>query len=278
MLQKNIKLYDLHLHSRFSSDSEADPAAEIEAAIKAGLSGMCFTEHNDFDYDNPESPNLFKLDFDNYTKNLFSIRDDFSLRSDAPEIYIGLEQGLTLPAGDRIESYDPEGKLDFIIGSSHVVDGLDPYYPQFWADKTIAEGVKRYFEYIYECVKTLNNFDVYGHLDYITRYIPDKSLKDNHDHLIPMDLIREILSVLIHKGKGIEINTAGWRKSYHANPSAPIIKLYKEIGGEIITTGSDAHSAADIGHGIVRAINVLKECGFKYVTFFSKRKPVFVSI
>ena len=93
-----------------------------------------------------------------------------------------------------------------------------------------------------------------------------------------MDLIREILSVLIHKGKGIEINTAGWRKSYHANPSAPIIKLYKEMGGEIITTGSDAHSAADIGHGITRAVNVLKECGFKYVTFFSRRKPVFVSI
>ncbi len=273
-----MNLYDLHLHSRFSSDSDADPADEITAAKKAGLSGICFTEHNDFDYDNPESPNLFKLDFDAYTDTLFSVRDDLSQRPGFPDIYIGLEQGLTIPASERIESYDPDKKLDLIIGSSHVVDGLDPYYPQFWSDKTIEEGIIRYFENILECAQKIDNYDVYGHLDYITRYIPDKQLRSNHDHLIPMDLIREILTVLIYKGKGIEINTAGWRKSYHANPATPIIKLYKELGGEIITTGSDAHSASDIGDGISRAIGVLKECGFDHITYFSKRKPFFVKI
>lgn len=271
----NKKYYDLHLHSRFSHDSQAEPEDEIKAGIACGLEGMCFTEHNDFDYRQPDGSDAFTLDFDSYLKKMNALKEKYD---NDINILIGLEQGLTVPAAKRIEGYDPELALDFIIGSTHVVDSLDPYYPEFWQDHDAFSGVRRYYENMYDCVNVIDNFDVYGHLDYITRYLPPEYAGLDHDKLTPLDLVREILKKLIYKGKGIEINTAGWRKSTHSNPSSQILREYKKLGGEIITVGSDAHQASHIGDGIKKAHTLLSECGFKYACVFKKRKPEFFSI
>ena len=270
MNEKPFKIYDCHLHSRFSFDSEAEPEDEIKEAMHAGLTGMCFTEHNDFDYKEPDGSPAFDLDLEEYISCANVLKEKYKDRLD---VLIGLEQGLTLPAAERIQDYDTEKRLDFIIGSTHVVDSLDPYYPEFWETHDAVSGVRRYFENIYDCVNVIENYDVYGHLDYITRYIPKEQGEADHDSLIPLDLVREILKKLIYKGKGIEINTAGWLKSDHPNPSALILREYRLLGGEIITTGSDAHESSLIGSGIKRAHALLAECGFKYFTVFRHRKP-----
>ena len=164
-------------------------------------------------------------------------------------------------------------RLDFIIGSTHVVDGLDPYYPEFWYDHDAISGVRRYYENMFECVNTINNFDVYGHLDYITRYIPEKYGKISYDELTPFDLVQEILKKLIYNGKGIELNTAGWRKGDSPNPASFILKEYKRLGVDLITVGSDAHKSEHIAYEIKKAHALLAECGFRYACIFRKRKP-----
>lgn len=269
------KYYDLHLHSGFSHDSEASAEDEILAGIEAGLTGMCFTEHNDFDYREPDGSEAFSLDLEGYINALSELKGKYVDRLD---ILTGLEQGLTIPATERIEAYDPEGRLDFIIGSTHVVDSLDPYYPEFWEDHDAASGVRRYYENMYDCVNVIDNFDVYGHLDYITRYIPERYAGVSHEKLTPFDLVQEILKKLIYKGKGIEINTAGWRKGNDPNPAAFILKEYKRLGGEVITVGSDAHKEEHIGHGIKKAHALLGECGFRYACLFRNRKAEFYSL
>ena len=203
---------DFHTHSLFSSDSDAKPEENIKAAINLGLSSICFTEHNDFDFppeDNKEV--LFQLDFDNYISSIASIKE---LYSEQIPVYIGVEQGLCRYAADRINDYDKNHILDFIIGSSHLVYGNDPYYPKFWEGRNIDEVIYAYYESILDNLDTCNNFDIYGHIDYIIRYIPDKSYEYNYKNF--SDIIDEVLKKIIYNGKGIEINTAGLRYGLNA--------------------------------------------------------------
>ena len=270
-----LKIYDYHIHTLFSDDSQADPEAEIKNAIELGLSGMCFTDHNDFGYTRPDGSEHFTLDLKNYLETLLPLKEKYS---DKIKVCVGLEQGLTVPAAELIENFDPDKKLDFIIGSTHVVDGIDPYFDVYWEDKTVKDGINRYFENIYDEVRAIDNFDIYGHLDYICRYIPDEKIKkDPRDHL-PMDLISEILKVIIEKGKGIELNTAGIRRGLFANPCDRILNEYYRLGGEIITAGSDAHYPEHVGYDLKNAYKTLASTGFKYIAVFSDRKPEFVPI
>ena len=270
------KFYDTHLHSSFSHDSEADAEEEIMAGIGSGLTGMCFTEHNDFDYKEPDGSDAFTLDLEGYVNAAERLKDKYSGKF---EVLAGLEQGLTLPAAERIEGYDPDRRLDFIIGSTHVVDSLDPYYPEFWESHDAASGVRRYYENMFDCVNAISNFDVYGHLDYIMRYLPgSRPEPEDFLRLTPMDIVREILKKLIFDGKGIEINTGGWRKGIYANPAPFILKEYKRLGGEIITVGSDAHERENVGYRIKKAHTLLRECGFGFACVFKKRKAEFYRI
>ncbi len=275
MINNNLNIFDLHLHCHFSDDSEGNPITEIESALEKGLTAMCFTDHNDFGYLEPDGSTMFLLDFDTYIENMLPLKEAYK---DKINVLVGLEQGLTLEHKDEIDNYDQAKRLDFIIGSSHVVNGIDPYYPNLWEEYDELECIRKYFENMYECVKYINNYDVYGHLDYITRYMPSKHLLKNPEKILPMDLVREILKELIYKGKGIEINTSGWRKSPFSNPCKPILQMYHDLGGEIITTGSDSHDENFIGDSILKAQELLKECGFKYQTLFVKRKPEFYKL
>ncbi len=275
MDDNNINIFDLHLHCCFSDDSDESPDKEIKHAIDSGLTAMCFTDHNDFGYREPDGSPMFLLDFGAYIDNMVPLKEKYKSKI---EILVGLEQGLTLEYKDEIEEYDPDSKLDFIIGSTHVVNGIDPYYPVLWNNYDELECLRKYFENMYDCVRTISNYDVYGHLDYITRYMPSKDLLSDPEKILPMDLIREILKEIIYKGKGIEINTSGWRKSVFCNPCIPVLHMYHDLGGEIITTGSDAHTSAFIGDSILRAQATLRDCGFKYQTIFRKRKAEFYKL
>lgn len=266
-------LADFHIHTKFSSDSTAEPHDIVITALSRNMSAICFTDHNDFDWPD-EDKTLFNLDFEAYTDYMNDFR---STCSDKLPIYIGVEQGLSVPAASRIDNYDPEHKLDFIIGSSHIINGKDPYEKEFWIGTDIKKAIDEYYECIINNINACSNYDVYGHFDYITRYIPDK--KYPYSISSHMDIIEVILKMLIEKGKGIELNTAGLKHTFQqTNPSLPVLSLYRQLGGEIITVGSDAHTAPDTAFYHKTAEKLLHDAGFRYYTVFKKRKPVFITL
>ncbi len=166
---------------------------------------------------------------------------------------------------------------DFVIASSHVVDKCDLCTNDFFEGKTKFMAYLGYFADVLNNVKTCDFFSVYGHIDFINRYgnYADKKMVYG-DYKFITD---EILKTLIEKGKGIEINTSGYRYGLgHTHPQFELVKRYKELGGEIITVGSDAHVPEDIAKDFDKAYKMLEEAGFKYLTLFTDKKPEFVKI
>ena len=264
--------WDQHMHCNFSGDSDALPEDMIKAGIAHGLSGICFTDHLDYDY--PEEPNIFLLDFDNYFKVLSDLKEKYA---DKISVNIGIELGLQTQAAGQNLAVAEKYPFDFIIGSSHVVNHMDPYYPEFFAGRDEDAAYMEYFESVLENINSGVDFDVYGHIDYVVRYGPNKNAFYAYEKFT--DIIDEILTQLISKGKGIEVNTGGFKYGLgHPNPTEDIIKRYRELGGEIITMGADAHVPEYVAYEFDKTAQIIKNCGFKYYTVFKNRKAEFIPL
>ena len=169
-----------------------------------------------------------------------------------------------------------KNSFDFVIGSVHLIDGKDPYTERkcFPEDKIL---YRKGFEQILECINKNMDFDVLGHMDYVVRYGREK--EKSYFYRGYMEVADEIMRSLIVQGKGIELNTAGFKYGLSfAHPHPEILKRYKELGGEIITIGSDAHKPEHIAYDFDRGKEVLAGCGFKYYTEFKERKPIFIQV
>lgn len=269
-------LSDCHLHSSFSGDSDTPMEEMILKGISLGLDSMCFTEHNDFAY--PDAPDfsgsLFLLNTDSYLYDLARLKEKYSGQI---RLFFGVELGLQPEVMRQNAVYAKSYDFDFIIASTHVCHGRDPYYPCFFEGRSEKDALREYFEATLENIKKFSNFDVYGHLDYAVRYAPKKDT--DYFYRDYKDILDEILTLLLDKGKGIEINTGGIRsgmRDFH--PCMEILKRYSELGGEIITVGSDAHDAQNVAAHFHRAAETLRECGFGYYCTFEKRTPEFHKI
>ena len=264
---------DYHLHSSWSGDSDTPMEVMIQKGIELGLTHMCFTEHQDYDYPvTPECPEgKFNVNTDAYLYDLLHLREKYK---DKINILFGIELGLQPHLTRKIAIYSKNYDFDFIIGSSHTLNGHDPYYPSFYEGKTEEEAYSEYFQSIIDNTKKFSNFDVYGHLDYVVRYGPNRD--ENYSYTKYQDLFDTMLKLLIEKGKGIEVNTGGVKKGMRElHPCTDVIRRYRELGGEIITIGSDSHEDQHIADAFPKAAEILKECGFKYYTIFEKRLPEF---
>lgn len=259
---------DVHTHSSFSSDCD-EPLRNIAlSAVEKGLKTLCVTEHQDFDY--PEEGE-FMLDVPSYREELFRVRGEFS---DKLEILFGVELGLLSYIPDTLREFAKSADFDFIIGSAHQIDRLDPYYPEYFEKMGGRNGIIHFFEEMLASVKSFGDYDVLGHFDYIVRYSPKKS----YDPLDYREVIDEILKTVISGGKGIEINSKGVSELGYPHPHPFVLSRYKELGGEIVTVGSDAHNGARVAADFDRAEAALKAAGFEYYTVFRKRKPECVKI
>ncbi|MDO5402349.1 MAG: histidinol-phosphatase HisJ family protein [Eubacteriales bacterium] len=270
------QLSDWHMHTSFSSDSKASIDTMAQRAVALGLSSVCFTDHNDYDYPEyyEDGTMQFQLDISRYIKAAAAAQKKYDGQL---KIYIGVEQGLQPHLHEKINNFDSDKQLDFIIGSSHLVDGADPYYPKYWDSHEPAASINRYFDYILENLAVCHNFDVYGHLDYIIRYAPGQDSNYNWENY--KERIDAILKMLIYKGKGIEINTGGLKYGLkETNPAYGILKRYKNLGGEIITIGSDAHKPEHLAYDFNLIPDILKNAGFDYYTIFIKRQPHFIKL
>lgn len=272
MKLKQIHLYDTHMHSHFSGDSQAEPRAIAQKAYELGLKGICFTDHLDIDY--KETPGLFDLDIPAYQKAILALKEEFAGRLD---ISWGIELGLQPYLAKENQSIISEHNFDFVIGSTHVVKQVDIYFPNFYEGRDEDACYREYFEETLKNAQSNVDFNVYGHLDYIIRYGQNKNKYYSHQKFA--DLIDEILRTLIQRGKGIELNTAGFKYGLgHAHPTMDTLKCYKELGGEIITLGSDGHAPEQIAWDFEKMPAILKEAGFEYFTVFKNRKPEFYKI
>lgn len=272
MRLQHKNLYDMHMHCHFSGDSEANPIQIAQKAYAIGLSGICFTDHLDIDY--KETPGLFDLDIPAYKKEISNIQSEFTGRLN---IGWGIELGLQPYLADKNSQVIRENDFDFVIGSTHVVKQVDIYYPAYYEGRLEDDCYREYFEETLKNAQSDVDFDVYGHLDYVVRYGPNKNQFYSYDKFA--DVIDEILRTLIQKGKGIELNTAGFKYGLgHAHPTTEILKRYKELGGEIITIGSDGHAPEQIAWEFNKVPAILKEAGFDYFTMFKNRKPSFIKL
>lgn len=265
-------LWDTHMHSQYSGDSDAAQDVMINAAIEMGLAGICFTDHLDIDY--PEQPDLFLLDLPNYTASVLAQREQYQNRLDIRlGIELGLQPHLAALHTDILSQYP----FDFVIGSSHVVHGFDPYFSKFYEGRLEEVCYREYFESILENIRAFDGFDVYGHIDYVVRYGPNRN--EQYTYAKYSDVIDEILKLLIEKGKGIEINTGGFKYGLgHPNPTEEIIERYHELGGEIITIGADAHAPEHVAYDFAKVPEILKKAGFRYFTVYKERKPDFIKL
>jgi histidinol-phosphatase (PHP family) len=246
----------------------------ILRGIELGLTQMCFTEHMDMNFPVSEGTpqDYFLLDTEAYLAGISLLREKY-----APQIKVlfGVELGTALDLIPELYHYVKSYDFDFVIASSHLANGKDPYLPEFFAGRSDQEAFREYFEAIRDNLMKFHDFEVYGHLDYAVRHGRNK---DRDYHFADFrEIFEEILTVLVKNGKGIEVNTAALRYGMKtAHPCTEVIKRYRELGGEIITIGSDAHKASDIAAGFDFAAAVLQDCGFEYYTVFEGRKASFV--
>lgn len=264
---------DYHLHSSFSGDSETTPEQMIEYAIELGLKEMCFTDHYDLDYPE-EEPDSFLFDIPEYFKKLTTLKARYE---EHISIRIGIELGLQKHLKKECEEIVKNNPFDFVIGSSHVVNHMDPYYPEYYKGRKEEACYREYFEVVLENLETFHDFDVYGHLDYIVRYGPNKNRFYSYEAY--KDILDEILKTCLKHNIGLELNTGGLAYGLNQpNPHPDILKRYKQLGGEIITVGSDAHEPARLAYAFDQAAEILAACGFTHYTVFKNRKPHFIKL
>ncbi len=258
-------MFDYHMHTKISFDSTEEPIEMIRAAEKLGLKEICFTDHCDHNADLHGKHDIF-------TPEEYAEAYD-TVDSDSVKVRRGIEFGMTHWNKEVGEEILSARDYDFVIGSSHYAGDRDPYYPEFWEGINLDQAVTIYLTNILECIKIHDNFDVLGHLTYVCKstYNPLHKTVPYRDYA---DLSDEIMKILVAKGKGMEINTSGVDRAGDFLPSLDYLKRFRELGGEIITIGSDAHERTRVGQYAKEAMAMAKEA-FDYVCTFEKRKPIF---
>lgn len=194
------------------------------------------------------------------------------LYKDKISLKFGLEFGMQAHTIKKYEKLFARYPFDFIILSVHEVEDKEFWDQGFQEGRTQQEYNERYYEEMLYLVQNYHNYSVLGHMDLITRY--DKAGVYSFEQLKP--ILTKILKIVITDGKGIEVNTSSHRYGLKdLTPSRDILKLYKELGGKIITIGSDSHKPEHLGAFVDETKEELKALGFEQICTFDKMKPVY---
>lgn len=270
---------DYHVHSEFSNDSVYPLEEVIRDAIAMQMDEICFTDHVDYgakvDWDSGEEISycnglaMVNVDYPAYVKQIGALQKQYG---DRLTIRMGLEFGMQVHTISKFEALYQRYPFDFIILSVHQVEDKGFWSQEFQQGRTQKEYNERYYEELLHLVKRYQNYSVLGHLDLIVRY--DKA------GIYPFSKVRhyveEILAEVIKNGKGIEVNTSSHRYGLaDATPSAEILKMYHDMGGRIVTLGSDSHAPAHLGTYMEETRTLLKSLGFRQFCTYDRMRPVF---
>lgn len=262
---------DYHVHTSFSPDSQAPPRSCVERAISLDLDEIAITDHMDFKYRSLEQ--YTDLDLGEYGEHIAALKQEFA---GAIKVLFGLELGVHPEMAHRVAPLLAGHPFDFIILSTHDIKGQGTF-GRYFENRTKQDTYDEYFREMLGVINARPPYSVYGHMDVIERYGPYKDVFVHYeDHA---DIIDAIMTALISQGKGLEVNTSGYRYGLgHTNPKPQILRRYKELGGEILTLGSDAHNPLDIATEFPKVLDMLKSLGFKYITRYDKMKPHMIAI
>ncbi|NLK72104.1 MAG: histidinol-phosphatase HisJ family protein [Clostridiales bacterium] len=265
-------MYDYHMHTSFSADSTASMEEMIESAIKKGFKEIAITDHIDYDY--PDLQIDFSLDFENYHNALEKNAQKYKNQI---RVVKGLEMGIQKHILNECMAAANEYPYDFIIASVHAAEKKDLDTGAYFENKSPYQSYIDYYTYVYDCLKEFKDYSVTGHLSLIDRY--KKYISEPVAYNVYSDIVEEIFKLIINDGKGIELNASCYRyNTEELMPSIEMLKLYKELSGEIITVGSDAHSPEYIGYKFDYIYDLLSNIGFKYIATFNNMKVDFVKL
>jgi histidinol-phosphatase (PHP family) len=271
-------LLDYHLHSTCSVDGISTIAQYCRRAAEQGFIEIGFCEHVDFDL-RDDSYGFF--DYALFRRQIEGQRERYG---DSLTIRAAIEVTYQASLEEEIRGFLRGKEVDYVIGSVHLVeDGREwamiseeGKCERYFAQRSVCEAYQLYFAEVRRAVES-SLFDFIGHLDLAKRY--------GVRYYGPFDLslfaaeVRQILRLAVEREAGLEINTSGLRQAPHETyPGLEVLRWYRELGGRILTIGSDAHSAKDLGKGISDALGLAREAGFEAVTLFEKREPQRLSI
>lgn len=259
-------LADFHMHSLYSMDCGCPLEDTVNAAIQKGLFCICFTDHTDY-FSDPTSE--YEADYAACLKEITRLR---ALYGDKIDIRLGAEFGGQPHTLSRFEKLFASHPFDFVILSSHQADDLDYWDHSYQRGKTQLQYNRGYYDSILRIARGFSHYCVLGHLDSIKRYDPAGELDDDYCE----DIIREILQTVISTGHGIEVNTSSFKYGLRDfTPSRRILNWYYEMGGRIITLGSDCHTSKYVGDHFDATANMLRSIGFKEFCTFKNMQPEF---
>lgn len=264
--------FDNHTHSHHSSDSRMDMARAAEKIQQRSFGGICFSDH--YDFDAPHGVKLFTFNVLRQQEEIEGLKEKF------PSLVLlkGVEIGIQPASLGSIKVFMGSHIFDTVIASMHFVRGTDPFHGTYYQGYDYKQAYGIYLEDILSCISTYSDFDILGHFDYVARYAPYR------EHELSMkvfgDVLDPILKILAQNGKTLEINTKTYQKFQHGTPilDKNVIRRFRELGGEAVSLGSDAHSEERIGEQFGIYTETLRQCGFRYGVYYRNRKPVYYKI
>lgn len=276
-------LLDCHNHTHNSPDAQQETVLERCArAEELGLSVLAVTDHCEVNrffslahYGHTPSP-FDTYDFGRDFERSMVENTEAKAQCKALTLLCGIELGqatLDLPMAEHLYH---DARLDFVIGSMHQLKNWDDFAFLDYKSMDVAALMHENLAGLLELAGT-DTYDVMGHLTYALRYISKQGI--TLDMAPYRDEIAEILRTVIAKGKGIEINTSGLRQAYGDTfPSLEYVRLYRDLGGEILTIGSDAHCNADLAKGVAAGMDIARAAGFPKIAYFVKHEPHFLPL
>ena len=267
-------LADYHTHSAASPDGSLTVKQLAEAAVRAGLDEICVTDHVDTVLWGSHAPREH-FDWSGLLAQVPQAREQYAGRL---TIRLGAELGEAPMGFDRAERLLEESPgLDFVIGSVHMAGEKFHHFDLYYIEKKDETYYHSVIDSFLEDVLRLarwGKFSVLGHLTLPLRY-----MNENHGMHMSFDgfedEVAQVFRALIENGCGIECNV---NRGNTPLPDGKWLKLYRELGGEIITIGTDAHTPEFVGMRARETQELLKSCGLNYVCTFEKKKPVFHKI
>lgn len=268
---------DLHTHSNNSFDAKSSVDEMCKTALNKGLYAVAITDHC-------EAP-LIKYgkdcEFGSFDTLIPKTIKEIALAkqkySDKLNIICGLELGEPMHDSDCTKRALSYGNYDFVLASVHNLRNTDDFYYLDYSKLNVNTLLHNYFDEIAETAD-FPHFDSLAHLTYPLRYILAKTgrLPDMSEFY---DQIDNIFKILIKNNKSLEINVSGLFKELKTTlPDASLIRRYYDLGGRLITLGTDAHSVEFVGKGIEQGLEIAKSIGFKQYAIYKNHTPIMIDI
>jgi len=268
-----VSLYDQHVHSRLSADSDADPVANVRRAMELGLAGLTFTEHYDA---HPSEREACVYDYERIARTIASLRSHFG---DRIFIGLGIEICYQPDQMDEILAHLAGHDFDVVLLAVHWFDGRALHERDHWEGLDAEAATRSYLDTVLKAVQFVlelrrqgrRPFDVLGHLDLVKRYT--QRYFNQFDIRSHSDLVDEILQTCLEADLVPEVNLSSRRQSLpEPMPADWVVRRYTQLGGEAMSLGSDAHRAEDVGVGIAEAAAMLKREGVQRLAVFKERR------